>query len=299
MKNILLLLFSLLSISHLLAQLPEDRLITLIEESTTSKYKDTIPYDGSAIVDINSRILVKVNIAELEDQMFRFQGIAAQDNRLVQLRKLNRLMRNQNEILNLLNDKFMGDARFSATLTDYQALANLVDDTFAEIEDDDDIIEIVDSEATELRFNREGGNYALLVFDILGEQAQAIRDDLLESLAVDGKVDSTLMIYFRLGAHIKNKSGGRPVHVENFDDFTSDEYIEVARFGTPISEAEEQALFKNKELRDSIELNMNSLGGHFKSAVQAKMDNLFPSDTTKTSFFKLYRRSLGLLNQEV
>ncbi|MEM9884284.1 MAG: hypothetical protein AAF849_00205 [Bacteroidota bacterium] len=299
MKNTFFLLFALFTAPSLLGQSSEQHLITLVEESTTGKFKDTIPYEGAAIVDINSRILVKVNIAELEDQMFRFQGIAAQDNRLAKLRKLNELMRNQNDILSLLNDKFMGANSANAKLSDYQAFARLVDATFEEIENDDEIIEIVDSEATERRFNREGGNFALLVFDILGEKAQAIRESLLESLAVDGKVDSTLMIYFRLGAHIKNKTGGRPIHIENFDDLTTEEYIEVSRFGTPISEEEEKALFRNKEIQDSIGLNMNSLGGHLKSTVKAKVDNLFPSDTTKVRFTKLFKNSLDLLNKDI
>lgn len=279
-------------------QVSTAQLLTLVEESTTGKYKDTIPYEGVAIVDINSRILVKVNVPELEDQMFRFQGISARDERLEQLRRLNELMRSQNDILNLLNDKFLNTDANKPTLADYQDLAILVDDVLAEIEEDDAIIDIIDSEATELRFNREKGNYALLVFDILGEQAQAIRESLLDELIVDGARDSSLVIHFRLGAHIKNRSGGRPVHIENFDDLTPDNYIEMERFGAPLSDEEETALIRNKGLRDSLDLNVDQLGGFFTSSLKAKAQQLFPSDTTKLTFRKLYTNTLSLLSQD-
>ncbi|MEL6943881.1 MAG: hypothetical protein AAFO82_14565, partial [Bacteroidota bacterium] len=298
MRKISFFLFFSCAIQFLFAQSTSNTLITLVEESTTGKYKDTIPYNGSAIVDINSRILVKVNIAELEDRMFRFQGIASKDERLMKLRKLNNLMRNQNEILSLLNDKFNGDQELSAKLGDYQKLATLVDDLLDEIEADDDLYNIIDNPETDRRYNREGGTFALLVFDILGEQAQALRDDLMQELAVDGTVDSSLIVNFRLGAHIKNKSGGRPVHIENFDDLTPDEYIEVSRFGAPLSEEEEEALFRNKDIRDSLELNMNSLTGNMKSAVQAKVSNLFPSDSSKVKLKEVYQTSLSLLARE-
>ncbi|MEM6696919.1 MAG: hypothetical protein AAF599_00885 [Bacteroidota bacterium] len=298
MKKTILFLFFICGIQCLFAQSINSTLITLVEESTTGKYKDTIPYDGAAIVDINSRILVKVNIAELEDQMFRFQGIAAKDERLKKLRKLNNLMRNQNEILSLLNDKFSADNKLSAKLTDYQQLATLVDDLLDEIEADDDLYNIIDNPETDRRYNREGGTFALLVFDILGEQAQALREDLLQELAVDGSIDSALVVNFRLGAFIKNKSGGRPVHIENFDDLTSDEYIEISRFGAPLSEEEEEALFRNKDLRDSLELNMNSLTGNMKSTIKAKMNNLFPSDSSKIKLREVYQTSLSLLTRD-
>lgn len=274
------------------------QLLTLIEESTTGKHKDTIPYEGAAIVDINSRILIKVDVPTLEDQMFRFQGISARDERLEKLRRLNELMRSQNTILNLLNDKFLSDDANEPTLTDYQDLAILVDDVLLAIEEDEAILDIIDSEATELRFNREKGNYALLVFDILGEQAQAIRESLLDELVVDGERDSSLIIYFRLGAHIKNRSGGRPVHIENFDELTPDSYIEMERFGAPLSDEEETALIKNKSLRDSLELNLDQLGGFFTSSLKAKAQQLFPSDTTKLTFRSLYTNTLSLLSQD-
>ncbi|MEM1325540.1 MAG: hypothetical protein AAGI23_06275 [Bacteroidota bacterium] len=290
--------YFLIVLSICFVQLAQAQLITLVEESTSSKYKDTIPEAGVAIVDINSRIIVKVDIAELEDQMFQYQGVAARDERLTKLRELNRLMRSQNQILNLLNDRFMDGRDAGANLTDYQNLAILVDDVFAEIEENEAILDIIDSEATELRFAREGGNYALLVFDILGEQAQALRESLLDEIAVDGQRDSSLMVYFRLGAFIKNRSGGRPVHIENFDDLTVDQYVEIERFGAPLSQEEEKVLIQNKTLRDSLELNMDNLGGFVASNLKLKADELFPSDTTKLSFRKLYTNTLSLLNRD-
>ncbi|MEM8527845.1 MAG: hypothetical protein AAGG68_24600 [Bacteroidota bacterium] len=298
MKKILFFLSFSLGVHYLFAQSTNSNILTLIEESTTSKYRDTIHQEDAGIVDINSRILIKVNIAEVEDQMFRYQGIGAKDERLIKLRKLNELMRSQNEIVGLLNEKFNERAKKNATLSDYQQLATLLDDLYEEIESDDVIGEIINSPETDRRFNQEGGTFVLLVFDILAEQAQALREELMQEIVVDGKVDSSLMVNFRLGAFIKNKNGGRPIHIENFDDLTPDAYIEISRFDAPLSEEEEKALLKNKDLKDSLQLNMNSLTGNMKSIVQAKMDELFPSDSSKVKLRTVYQSSIDFLTQQ-
>ena len=68
------------------AQLTPSGIFTLMEESTSGKYMDTLPQTGPAIVDINSILHIKIDLAALEDEMFRFQGISGSDIRLQKLK---------------------------------------------------------------------------------------------------------------------------------------------------------------------------------------------------------------------
>lgn len=300
MKKIIFLFTFCFSIICLSAQNADNQIITLTEESTTSKYKQEIPAEGVAIVDINSRILVKVNIAEVENAMFRFQGIASTDNRLKKLKELNTLMRGQNEILNLLNAKFRNGREAGATLADYKKLARLVDNVLAEIEEtaSEEVAAIIYGEEADQLFLNSNVNSRLLIFELLGREADKLRQSLLNEININGKVDSSLLINFRLGAFIKNKSGGRPIHIENFDDLTPDDYIEIERFGAPLTEEEEKELAINKNINDSLQLNMSSLGSNFKSIIRAKKNALFPSDTSKIKLRQVYQTSIALLDQD-
>ena len=71
------------------ASLSAQSIISLSEESTSGKYQGDLPETGPAIVDINSIIRIQVDVATLEEEMFRFQGSKSTDSRLKRLRKLN------------------------------------------------------------------------------------------------------------------------------------------------------------------------------------------------------------------
>lgn len=275
------------------AQVP---FLTLVEESTTGKYFDTIPANKAAIVDINSRIRIQINAAALEDEMFRFQGIAAQDDRLTRLKKLNTLLRHQNAILEMLNTTFSEPDKTKIALQDYQQFAILLDDLMEEIENDDELIELVDNPEMDAKFRVFDGPYSLFLINFLQEEAQSVRASLLADMGADGQIDSSLIVYFRLGAFIKNRSGGRPVHVENFDDYVIDEYFEIERFGTPLGEDEKIEIARHKRLNDSIQLNNLNLAGHFKELVRLEVTELFPSDSSRLNLKTSYQRALRTLN---
>ncbi len=134
------------------AQLTPSRIFTLMEESTSGKHMDTLPQTGPAIVDINSILHIKIDLAALEDEMFRFQGISGSDARLEKLKMFNTLLQNQNMILKLINEKFSGSA--TPTIEDYKELASQSEFIMGGLEDnlDDELWDELTSPAMEQQF---------------------------------------------------------------------------------------------------------------------------------------------------
>ncbi len=276
---------------------PSSKMIVLMEESTSGKYFDTLPASGPAIVDINSILHIKIDPVALEDEMFRFQGVSGADSRLKKLKQFNELLRNQNEILKLISEKFSDDV--TPTLEDYKELASQSDFILDGIENrlDDKLYTELTSPAMEKQFSSFDGPYIVFVINFLAEKAQRLRDQLMAKYSGNGKADSTLQVYFRLGAFIKNKSGGRPIHVENFDEIAPDAYSEISRFSAPIPEEERKELNVTELLNDSIQTNSAGITYAFKRLVKARVDNLFPSDTSRVKLKTVYQAKMVELNR--
>lgn len=271
-------------------------IITLKEESTVGKYMNEIPPAGPAIVDINSIIHINIDIASLENEMFRFQGIAGSDERLQQLNELNLMLRGQNEILELIKREFSDNKK--PALEAYNELAQKEIDFLEKLsapvynelnteEMQDKYLEYIET---------DGKFFIVFVIDFLTEKADKLRNSLMENLNVDGKTDSSLMVYFRLGAFLKNKSGGRPVHVEHFDDISPDSYSEIARFSPPVSDEVKKAIGVTRQLNDSIQNNTNQTIGYFKQVVKTRADNLLPSASSRKKLKEEYLSSLSALS---
>jgi len=280
------------------AQLSPSGIFTLMEESTSGKYMDTLPQTGPAIVDINSTLHIKIDLAALEDEMFRFQGISGSDGRLQKLKEFNTLLRNQNTIISLINEKFSGSG--TPTMQDYKKLAAETDGLLGELEKKLDIglyEELSNSPEVVDQFLNSDLPYILIVINFLEQKARDLRSELTEQLNVNGEADSSLLIYFRLGAFIKNKSGGRPVHVENFDEIAPDSYSEISRFSAPLSDGERNALIETSMLNDSLRGNTSNLIASFRQIVKSKINNLFPSDSERAKFKSVFNTTLFALNQ--
>ncbi|NUN99009.1 MAG: hypothetical protein HUU01_00180 [Saprospiraceae bacterium] len=291
-------LFFFLAAAPCRAQLTPSSIFTLIEESTSGKYMDTLPSTGPAIVDINSMVHIKIDLAALEDEMFRFQGISGSDSRLQKLKEFNTLLRNQNKIIGLINEKFSGNG--TPTMQDYKELATQSDEFLEELEntlDDELYEELSNSPIVANQLATSGLPYIIIVINFLQEKAQDLRNNLMEQLQVDGQTDSSLLIFFRLGAFIKNKSGGRPVHVENFDDIAPDAYSEISSFSAPLSAAEKNALSETSMLNDSLQVNTSNATFSFRQLIKSRVGNLFPSDTSRVKFKKVFNTTLAELNQ--
>jgi hypothetical protein len=273
-------------------------MITLTEESTSGKYQGNLPESGPAIVDINSIIKIKVDVAQLEEEMFKFQGIKATDSRLGRLRKLNQLTSLKNRIIRFINTQFANSS--IQPLAVYQELAALSTELLEAIELDDEMFDELTSPEVEQAFSQSKDSYIIFVIRYLEGKTQDLRNALLADLGVNGQVDSSLMIYFRVGAFLKNRSGGRPIHVENFDTYAPEQYIEVSRFANPLSEAEKEALNLNKRLHDSLQLSTQTLSGHMKSVFSGRFNALFPqSDDSRLNLRKTFNNSLTKLNSDV
>lgn len=297
MKQILFTLSVLLGFIHTIAA--QSPFLTLIEESTTGKYFDTIPSQGLAIADINSRIRIMLNIPALENEMFRFQGVSSQDSRLLRLRRLNTLLRHQNAILGMLNTTFQEPDKTKVAMKDYKAFAGLLNDLLMEIQSDPELGPLLNSNAMMSKFLSEPDKpLAIFLIDYLNEEAQNTRDSLLTDIGANGQIDSSLLVYFRLGAFVKDKRGGHAIHIENFDDYQAETPIEVSRFGVPLSDSVKMELEQNRLLNDSIQVNSSSLLGHFGDLVRTEFSDFFPSNAPRLRLKDSYENAMAVLFPE-
>ena len=65
--------------------------ILRLREVTAANKIIELPDSGSGIVDVNSTIRIDLNQAEIQDQLFQFEGLSEGDSRLSELKKLNEL----------------------------------------------------------------------------------------------------------------------------------------------------------------------------------------------------------------
>ena len=84
--------------------------------------------------------------------------------------------------------------------------------------------------------------------DFLEARAQRVRDALyLELEGVSGD-----RVYFRLAGFIKNKNGGRPIHIENFDEYNEESFQELALFSAPLPDTDPQTIESHKQLTEQL-----------------------------------------------
>lgn len=246
--------------------------VSLGEERASGK-SESMPSTGPAIVDINSIIRLTINIDEVEEALFGFQGISASDKRLKTLKTLNKVLYFENQILELLDSDLTDEENF-------YGLTSLEDSVYTLIDDDIELAAELDSEAADdmyYAFQAEGQNsYILFLLQYLENKADGIRASFLKELGVDS--DSAELVFFRLGAFLKNKSGGRAIHVEHFDDIDKGPYSEKKTFfGKALGEEEVAALKENKSLADSLKANFDQSQLSIGETIRAKSKDLFPS----------------------
>ena len=251
--------------------------LILVEESTSSRYKDTIPEDAPGIVDINSVIRIKLNRSLIEQEMFRMQGISSDDARLTKLQDLNRLMRFETEVLRQLNENFR--TTNNPSLAVYQEWARLIQRLVTEIgQTDKSLLDEINADVQEqIKFLQQGGTYGEYALSKIEARADRLREELQNELGLDEDGDSTYLVYFRLGAFLKDRQGGRPIHVENFDNYNREEYLEVARFGASISPEEQQALQENTRLAKEMLQQQQQVELNFGKILKDGINSLFSS----------------------
>lgn len=246
--------------------------VTLIEERASGKL-DTMFADEPAIVDINSIIRLKIELTEVEEALFGFQGISSSDTRLKSLRTLNDILRYENQILDLLESDLRDKQNFFTLVELENSVYDLIDKNPA-------LADEVDSEPVQeeyRKYSEDGKNpYILFLLQYLEAKADEIRATFLQELGVDN--DSADLVFFRLGAFLKSRTGGRAIHVEHFDDIDKGPYTEKKSFfGKPLGEEEIAALRENKSLVDSLTVNFTQSQLSIGQTIKAKSQNLFPS----------------------
>lgn len=243
----------------------ENNILLLKEESTTGKFRGIINEEDQGIVDIHSIIRIQLNIDSIETEMMYMAGVSATNDRLKKLRRLNSLLKYEQEILRILTDYFQESE--SITLEqrkEWATLSNEFTDKFAEVlpDLDEEIFKNPESPKYKAMMAFEGDieEYLLIV---IKEEGQKIRKDLSKEYGlIDG--DSSSLIYFRLGAFIKNRQGGRPIHVENFDDIAQEAFYEIQRFEASVSKTEFEELQNHATLSNSLESQNNQAIQSFK-----------------------------------
>lgn len=273
--------------------------LQLIEESQSGRY-DTVFEDQPAIVDINSILRIQLNKQLIERAMFEMQGLSTGDERLAQLDRLNELLRYKVSILQEVNEILEQGSQ-----TDLQIFARLAAESnrlIAEIVQDEALANEINlllvSEYIEKATVR-GRSYPPIMFilEVLERKAATMRRQFLSELGVAAGQDSGRVIYFRLGAFIKNRSGGRPVHVENFDTYDRESYSPIRRFSTPISQAEKEKLQENAELMTRLEGGLSTGIENSRLLIKAELREVFASFDAYKAFRETYTRMRERLSQ--
>ena len=253
--------------------------IQLNEERLSGK-SIAIPAEGPAIIDINSIIKIKVDRTSVERRMFNIQGIASSDERLAQLQRLNDLLKTENQIMLLLDGRQLtGDDRMALNKFKIALYEDILTDESLAAELESDRVE-------ELADNFEGP-YIAFVIDYLNQKADSLRQNILQDLGLNMQSDSAALVYFRLGAFIKNKQGGRAVHVENFDDLDQGPFVDTKDFfGQPLGPAEREALDEQKEIGHNLRKSFEDNTSKLSETIKVKAKELFSAnqafDTLRT-----------------
>ncbi len=252
--------------------------LLLYEETSSGEVRPILDTIGG-IVDANSTIRIVVKQADVQDEIFRFEGISERESRLGELRKLNTILAVETEILDLINQL---SAESNSGMEIYRRLAELEGDVFAEIEKSDALYNELAEKGMEANEFVESGKGPFVVFAInfLEGKAEEIREELYAEL----EDESDIRVYFRLAAFIKNKSGGRPVHIENFDDYDENSYKELELFSAPLSAKDQQTITDHKQLTETLKGGFAEGIKNARKMLVAGVDSLFTSEEAIVTF---------------
>lgn len=293
MRNVYLFLPLFLLSATLIAQQP---IITLIEESNATKFSDTLPTSGPAIVDINSTILLRLNVSEIQRLMLEAQGVDNISMNRAGTTTLQKLLSHKVAILDALKKVYKENPPLEAL----KELAQLKISVLEPIIEDQALFQSL-QEAEISRFSvlmDADYPYIAFVMDFLEEEEEALNNQYLSRLGILSNEDSARMIFFRLGAFIKNRSGGRPIHVENFDSYDREAYSEVLRFTIPISAEEKKALLENAKLANTIQNGITEGLLNFKQSLEIGFGKYYNSVDAYKQFRESYLQTLQQLQSK-
>lgn len=251
-------------------------ILSIEERSPQGKLKQQLEEFGTAIVDINSSIHIRLHIDQIENEMFQMAGISSTDKRLQHLQELNRLLAYEAEISRMLNEHFRQSRQL--TLAIRQEWARLSNEFIAKLKTVEPELYAAINQGpladSAMKFMIAGGTLEEFTLQALRTKAGELRAGFYEELGMGPGADSSLLVYFRLGAFIKDREGGRPIHVENFDQIGQENYQVVETFGASISQAEFSALQQHARLSNSIETENNQAFKGLEVLLKQQLDSL-------------------------
>ncbi|MDW3651986.1 MAG: hypothetical protein R8P61_33235 [Bacteroidia bacterium] len=273
----------------------QNGLIRLTELSSSGKKAIKIDETSSGIIDINSSIDLQLQLDLIETAILNFQGLASNDSRLLRLQELNRMLKAEVAINNYINTGYKEAQNDpDAQLAYFQGLNQLGLDLLTAIAADTALyLELLEPE-TDAASNAFDGNYVQFMLFFLNQKADELRQEILASLGLS-EGDSTFQVYFRLGAFLRDRDGGRPIHVENFDDYDKESYQEIARFGKPISDKEQVELRENAKLNNQLGAGIDQSINQMKGAISAYKKQMFGFREKFRNLNSTYKANLLLL----
>lgn len=279
-----------------MASLGQGPIISLEEISSSGKKSVKIPPAQTSIVDINSSINLQLHLSQIETEILKFQGISPGDSRLAKLEELNKLLEKEIGITKYINSGFdKNTASLDAQLNYFEGLYDLQNNLLFELKSTIPALYLQLNEPDAVKaLNAFNGSYIEFVLFFLNQKADELRQEILSSLGLsDG--DKSLQVYFRLGAFLRNKDGGRPVHVENFDEYDPESYQEVGRFGSPISDEEQKALKENAKLNNELGGGIAQSVNNFKGVLEGYKQQLFAFKSQFNNLESTYKSNLKSL----
>ncbi|MGK7391840.1 MAG: hypothetical protein ACNS60_15925 [Candidatus Cyclobacteriaceae bacterium M2_1C_046] len=205
----------------------------------------------NGVADINSTLRIHLEKDSIRDAMAAM--ISQKPKTTNELKKINNLLQNQIQVLELIN-KSINNYKSSSLEEDLKLLnllSGMLETFYIGILEDPVLREEANIATSEYYDKLDAGlipeerSVDLYVIRHFSRKAERLKTEL-EKLLNESK------IRFRLGAFIASQNQIRPVHVENFDEYALGEYYEVERFIYALTPENREELKRYTELAGQL-----------------------------------------------
>lgn len=240
--------------------------ILSINENNRGKKKE-ISIDDKQIIDINSKIEVKVSKKELlkhiTSNLPQYASQADLDEKIILFEEA---LSNQSFILSTLEKK-VNDIGIS----DQKKLFNLLEDFLTAITENSILDDRYNELNDEFFSSREDASQIdplerqIFIFSNLNRDLSAFREEIKQ---LESDVYSVSLVAYK-----KDKQGGDRVHIQNYDHYTEREHVTIDRWVTTLTDTQKKKLV---ELADQAKENNEKTISIFNELKQLFKAN-FPS----------------------
>ena len=257
MKKTFSILFCIIICAHLRAQL-----FTITE--TSAKNGQSLNFDKTAIVDINSQLTIDLNSNKLTEILAKLNK--ANPATTDALSKLIFILQNQQEIIQQLQPYLPNT---SVNKNQLQTLSGLMSKFLQKIIQEPDIRKVVDSIYTDAFTNGYNTNTYTTTDMYVISRLSVYCNRLAASLQ---QVQGVGITRIQLIALLNTKTeADKKIHIENFDNYKEGAYYEVPRWVTSFSDNDIAAFNKASDLSKQLNIVLNT---NFNSLLQQIPDSL-------------------------